>query len=111
MDDFGRRAIMSLRQNLIARIIDLENDGIYSKYKDRVGTILTGEVYQIWKKETLIIDDEGNELVLPKTEQIPSDYFKKGDTIRAIVLKVEMVNRSEERRVGKEGRSRWSPDH
>ncbi|HIA10513.1 MAG TPA: transcription termination/antitermination protein NusA [Flavobacteriales bacterium] len=92
LGDFGRRAIMSLRQNLIARIIDLENDGIYSKYKDRVGTIITGEVYQIWKKETLIIDDEGNELVLPKTEQIPSDYFKKGDTIRAIVLKVEMVN-------------------
>jgi len=90
--DFGRRAIMSLRQNLIARIIDLENDGIYAKYKDRVGTIVTGEVYQIWKRETLIIDDEGNELVLPKTEQIPSDYFKKGDTIRAIVLKVEMVN-------------------
>ena len=90
--DFGRRAIMSLRQNLIARIIDLENDGIYTKYKDRVGTIVTGEVYQIWKRETLIIDDEGNELVLPKTEQIPSDYFKKGDTIRAIVLKVEMVN-------------------
>jgi N utilization substance protein A len=92
LGDFGRRAIMSLRQNLIARIIDLENDGIYSKYKDRVGAIITGEVYQIWKKETLIIDDEGNELVLPKTEQIPSDYFKKGDTIRAIVLKVEMVN-------------------
>ena len=92
LDDFGRRAIMSLRQNLIARIIDLENDGIYTKYKDRVGAIVTGEVYQIWKKETLIIDDEGNELVLPKTEQIPSDYFKKGDTIRAIVLKVEMIN-------------------
>ncbi|MBL4735389.1 MAG: transcription termination/antitermination protein NusA [Flavobacteriales bacterium] len=90
--DFGRRAIMSLRQNLIARIIDLENDGIYTKYKDRVGTIVTGEVYQIWKRETLIIDDDGNELVLPKSEQIPSDYFKKGDTIRAIVLKVEMVN-------------------
>jgi len=92
LDDFGRRAIMSLRQNLIARIIDMENDGLYTKYKDRVGSIVTGEVYQIWKKETLIIDDEGNELVLPKTEQIPSDYFKKGDTIRAIVLKVEMVN-------------------
>ena len=90
--DFGRRAIMSLRQNLIARIIDLENDGIYTKYKDRVGTIVTGEVYQIWKRETLIIDDDGNELVLPKSEQIPSDYFKRGDTIRAIVLKVEMVN-------------------
>lgn len=90
--EFGRRAIMSLRQNLIARVIDLENDGIYTKYKDRVGTIITGEVYQIWKRETLIIDEEGNELVLPKSEQIPSDYFKKGDTIRAIVLKVEMVN-------------------
>lgn len=90
--EFGRRSIMSLRQNLIARIIDLENDGIYTKYKDRVGTIITGEVYQIWKRETLIIDDDGNELVLPKSEQIPSDYFKKGDTIRAIVLKVEMVN-------------------
>ncbi len=91
-EDFGRRAIMSLRQNLIARIIDLEKDGIYNKYKDRVGAIISGEVYQIWKRETLIIDDEGNELVLPKTEQIPSDYFKKGDTIRAIVLKVEMSN-------------------
>lgn len=91
-EDFGRRAIMSLRQNLIARIIDLEKDGIYNKYKDRVGTIISGEVYQIWKRETLIIDDEGNELVLPKTEQISSDYFKKGDTIRAIVLKVEMSN-------------------
>ena len=90
--DFGRRAIMSLRQNLIARIIDLEKDGMYNKYKDRVGTITSGEVYQIWKRETLIIDDEGNELVLPKSEQIPSDYFKKGDTIRAIVLKVEMSN-------------------
>ena len=72
LGDFGRRAIMSLRQNLIARIIDLENDGIYTKYKDRVGTIITGEVYQIWKRETLILDDEGNELVLPKTEQITS---------------------------------------
>jgi len=91
-EDFGRRAIMSLRQNLIARIIDLEKDGIYNKYKDRVGSIISGEVYQIWKRETLIIDDEGNELVLPKSEQIPSDYFKKGDTIRAIVLKVEMSN-------------------
>jgi len=90
--DFGRRAIMSLRQNLIARIIDLEKDGIYNKYKDRVGDIITGEVYQVWKREALIMDDEGNELVLPKMEQIPSDYFKKGDTVRAIVLKVEMKN-------------------
>jgi len=92
--DFGRRAIMALRQNLIARVIELEKDGLYNKYKDRVGTIITGEVYQIWKRETLILDDEGNELVLPKSEQIPSDYFKKGDTIRAVVLKVEMSNNS-----------------
>jgi len=92
LEDFGRRSITSLRQNLIARIIDLEKDGIYNKYKDRVGDIVTGEVYQIWKRETLIIDDEGNELVLPKSEQIPSDFFKKGDTVRAIVLKVEMNN-------------------
>ena len=92
--DFGRRAIMALRQNLIARVIELEKDGLYNKYKDRVGSIITGEVYQIWKRETLILDDEGNELVLPKSEQIPSDYFKKGDTIRAVVLKVEMSNNS-----------------
>ncbi len=92
LGDFGRRAVMSLRQNLIARIKDLEKDGIYNKYKDRVGDIITGEIYQIWKKEALIIDDEGNELVLPKQEQIPSDYFKKGDSVRAIVLKVEMTN-------------------
>jgi len=92
LSDFGRRAIMALRQNLIARIIELEKDGLYNKYKDRVGSIITGEVYQIWKRETLVIDDEGNELVLPKSEQIPSDYFKKGDTIRAVVLKVEMSN-------------------
>jgi N utilization substance protein A len=85
---------MALRQNLIARVIELEKDGLYNKYKDRVGTIITGEVYQIWKRETLILDDEGNELVLPKSEQIPSDYFKKGDTIRAVVLKVEMSNNS-----------------
>ena len=92
LGDFGRRAIMSLRQNLIAQIIELEKDGIYNKYKDRVGDIITGEVYQVWKREALILDDEGNELVLPKNEQIPSDYFKKGDTVRAIVLKVEMKN-------------------
>ena len=92
--DFGRRAIMSLRQNLISQIIELEKDGVYNKYKDRVGDIITGEIYQVWKREALIIDDEGNELVLPKMEQIPSDYFKKGDTVRAIVLKVEMKNNS-----------------
>ena len=94
IEDFGRRAVLALRQNLAARIHDLEKDGIYKKYKDRVGDIVTGEVYQIWKKEILLLDDEGNELVLPKTDQIPSDYFKKGDTVRAVVTKVEMRNSS-----------------
>ena len=91
-EEFGRRSILSMRQNLIGRILDLEKDGIYKKYKDRVGDIVTGEVYQIWKKEILIIDDEDNELILPKSEQIPTDYFKKGDNVRAVVSKVEMRN-------------------
>ncbi len=90
LEDFGRRAVMSARQNLVSRILELEKDGIYRKYKDRVGEIITGEVYQVWKKEILVVDDEGNELILPKNEQIPSDFFKKGDTIRAVVLRVEM---------------------
>jgi len=90
--DFGRRAVLSVRQNLISRILDLEKDELYKKYKDKVGEIVTGEVYQIWKKEILILDDDDNELILPKLEQIPSDYFKKGDNIRAVVLKVEMRN-------------------
>lgn len=92
MADFGRRSILALRQNLSARIMDLEKNSIYLKYKDRIGDIVTGEVYQIWKKEILILDDEGNELILPKTEQIPSDYFRKGDTMRAVVLQVDMRN-------------------
>jgi len=90
--DFGRRAVLSVRQNLISRVLDLEKDELYKKYKDKVGEIITGEVYQIWKKEILILDDDDNELLLPKLEQIPSDYFKKGDSIRAVVLKVEMRN-------------------
>ncbi len=90
--DFGRRAILSLRQNLTARILELEKDNIYGKYKDRIGEIITGEVYQVWKKEIMVVDDEGNELILPKPEQIPSDYFKKGDTVRAAVVRVEMRN-------------------
>ncbi|MFO8022905.1 MAG: transcription termination factor NusA [Perlabentimonas sp.] len=90
--DFGRRAILSLRQNLTARILELEKNNIYSKYKDRIGEIITGEVYQVWKKEVLILDDESNELILPKTEQIPSDFFRKGDTMRAVVVRVEMRN-------------------
>jgi N utilization substance protein A len=92
MEDFGRRAILSARQNLVSRIMELEKDEIFRKYKDRVGDIVTGEVYQVWKKETLVLDDEGNELILPKPEQIPSDFYKKGDTIRAVVLRVEMIN-------------------
>jgi len=92
--DFGRRAILALRQNLTARILELEKNNVYNKYKDRIGDIITGEVYQVWKKEILVLDDENNELILPKTEQIPSDYFRKGDAIRAVVVRVEMRNNS-----------------
>jgi N utilization substance protein A len=92
--NFGRRAITSMRQNLHARIQDLEKDAVYKKYKDRVGEILAGEVYQVWRKELLVLDDEGNELILPKAEMIPSDFFKKGETIRAVVLKVDLKNNS-----------------
>ncbi|MBN1821605.1 MAG: transcription termination/antitermination protein NusA [Prolixibacteraceae bacterium] len=92
--DFGRRAILNLRQNLASKIMELEKDSIYSKYKDKIGEIITGEVYQVWKKEILVLDDEGNELILPKHEQIPSDYFRKGDTLRAVVYKVENRNNS-----------------
>ncbi|GAB1454421.1 transcription termination factor NusA [Draconibacterium sp.] len=90
--DFGRRAILNLRQNLASKILELEKDNIYGKYKSKIGDIVTGEVYQVWKKEILILDDEGNELILPKSEQIPSDYFRKGDNVRAIVYKVELRN-------------------
>jgi N utilization substance protein A len=92
--DFGRRNILSLRQNLMSRIMELEKDNLYKKYKERVGEIITAEVYQVWKKEIMVIDDEGNELILPKSEQIPSDYFKKGETVRAVVAKVDMRNSS-----------------
>lgn len=90
--DFGRRNILSLKQNLQSRIMELEKDHLYNKYKERVGEIITGEVYQIWKRETLILDDEGNELIMPKDQQIKTDFFKKGDTVRAVVWKVEMRN-------------------
>ncbi|MBM3400717.1 MAG: transcription termination/antitermination protein NusA [Bacteroidetes bacterium] len=92
LESFGRRAILAARQTLVSKILELEKDEIFKKYKDRVGEIVTGEVYQVWKKETLVLDDEGNELLLPKTEQIPADYFKKGDFVRAIIEKVEMLN-------------------
>lgn len=90
--DFGRRMVLALRQNLSSKILELEKGNIFNLYKDKIGTIVTGEVYQVWKKEILILDDEGNELVLPRTEQIPSDFFKKGDNVRAAVIKVEMKN-------------------
>jgi transcription termination/antitermination protein NusA len=93
-EDFGRRNILAMRQNLMSKILELEKDAIYKKYKDKVGEIITGEVYQVWKKEVMILDDEGNELILPKNEQIPSDYFKKGDTVRAVVARVDMKNNS-----------------
>ncbi len=90
--DFGRRAIVALRQNLTSRILELEKDNLFIKYKDRIGDIITGEVYQVWKREILVLDDEGNELILPKSEQIPSDYYRKGDNLRAVVTRVEMKN-------------------
>jgi N utilization substance protein A len=92
LESFGRRAILAARQTLVSKILELEKDEIFKKYKDRVGEIVTGEVYQVWKKETLVLDDEGNELLLPKSEQIPADYFKKGDSVKAVVSKVDMLN-------------------
>ena len=92
LSSFGRRAVLSLRQNLASRILDLEKASLYEKYSEKVGEIVTGEVYQVWKKEVLILDDEENELILPKAEQIPNDFYRKGDTIKAIVKSVEMNN-------------------
>ncbi|MBQ8453313.1 MAG: transcription termination/antitermination protein NusA [Prevotella sp.] len=89
---FGRRAILNLRQTLASKILELEHDSLYNKYKDRVGQIVSGEVYQVWKREVLIVDDENNELILPKSEQIPNDQYHKGETIRAIVLRVDNEN-------------------
>jgi N utilization substance protein A len=92
LQDFGRRSILALRQHLTTRILDLEKSNVFMKYKDRIGEIVTGEVYQVWKREVLILDDDGNELIIPKNEQIPSDHFRKGDSIRAVVVRVEMKN-------------------
>jgi len=94
LEDFGRRSVQAMRQNLIAKINDLEKDNVFKKYQDRVGEIITGEVYQVWRKEILVLDDDGNELVLPKQEMIPSDFYKKGDTLRAVVLSAERRNSS-----------------
>lgn len=92
LDEIGRRNVLSVRQNLVQKILELEKSGIYNKYKERVGDIINAEVYQVWKKEIMLLDDEGNELLLPKTEQIPSDFFKKGDSVKAVVHKVELKN-------------------
>ncbi|GAB1417700.1 transcription termination factor NusA [Bacteroidales bacterium] len=92
ISDFGRREILTIRQSLVSKILEYEKDSVYQKYKDKVGEVITGEVYQVWRKEILVLDDEGIELILPKQEQIPADFYRKGDTIRAVVLKVEMVN-------------------
>ena len=89
---FGRRAILNLRQTLASKILELEKDSLYNKYVEKIGTIVTGEVYQIWKKEILLLDEEGNELLLAKTDQIPSDFFRKGETVRAVVDRVDNVN-------------------
>ena len=89
---FGRRAILTLRQTMASKILDLEHDNLYNKYVDKVGQIVSGEVYQIWKREMLLLDDEGNELLLPKGEQIPGDFFRKGETARAVVLRVDNLN-------------------
>ena len=87
---FGRRGILNLRQNLSGRIMDIEKANLYNVYRERIGEIIVGEVYQVWKKEVLVMDEDGNELLLPKTEQIPSDFFRKGDSVRAVVSKVDM---------------------
>ncbi|MBE6212395.1 MAG: transcription termination/antitermination protein NusA [Rikenellaceae bacterium] len=89
---FGRRAVLSLRQNLASRILDLENAGIYEEYSTKVGELISGEVYQVWKRDMMILDEDDNELVMPKSEQIPNDFYRKGDTIKAIIKSVEMVN-------------------
>jgi transcription termination/antitermination protein NusA len=92
LDSFGRRAVLSIRQNLSAKINELEKEGIFGKYKERIGEIVTGEVYQVWKREILILDDDGNELILPKNEQIGADFYKKGDTVKAVIARVELKN-------------------
>ena len=90
--EFGRRAILNLRQTLASKILELEKDSLYNKYSERIGQIVSGEVYQIWKKELLLVDDENNELILPKTEQIPSDFYRKGENVRAVIARVDNQN-------------------
>lgn len=92
MKSFGRRAVLAIRQNLASRIMDLEKANLFNKYKERVGELITGEVYQVWKKEMLVFDDEENELLMPKSEQIPGDFFRKGEPVKAIIARVDMIN-------------------
>lgn len=92
LESFGRRAVLAARQTLASRVGDLEKDEVFKKYKDRIGEVISAEVYQVWKKEILMLDEEGNELLLPKSEQIKTDFFKKGETVRAVVKKVELRN-------------------
>ena len=89
---FGRRAILNLRQTLASKVLELEHDSLYNKYKDRVGQVIAGEVYQVWKREVLLVDDENNELILPKSEQIPHDVYRKGETVRAVIKEVNNEN-------------------
>ncbi len=90
--DFGRRAILTLRQTLASRVLELEHDTLYNEYKDRVGELITAEVYQTWKRETLLLDEDGNELLLPRQEQIPGDFFRKGEAVRAVISQVDNTN-------------------
>ncbi|MGM0496302.1 MAG: transcription termination factor NusA [Bacteroidota bacterium] len=92
LEDFGRRVILSLRQHLTSKILEIERNNVFEKYKQRIGQIISGEVYQVWKRELMVLDDEGNELIMPRDEQIPSDHFRKGDLLRAVVVRAEMRN-------------------
>jgi len=92
LEDFGRRVILSLRQHLTSKILEIERNNVFEKYRQRIGQIISGEVYQVWKRELMVLDDEGNELIMPRDEQIPSDHFRKGDLLRAVVIKTEMRN-------------------
>ena len=92
LESFGRRSVLSLRQNLVGRIMEIEKDAIYQKYKVRIGEVINAEVYQIWKREILLVDDDDNEVVMPREHQIPGDFFKKGDSVRAVVAAVELRN-------------------
>jgi transcription termination/antitermination protein NusA len=94
LESFGRRSVLAARQTLVSRILDLEKDETYRKYKDRIGIIVSAEVYQVWKKEILLLDEEGNELILPKSEQIKTDFYKKGENVRAVVKRVDLRNNS-----------------